>query len=72
MSIELNQSHKPGPSQQDNELWITLATDKYPGISSADARILRDEAVMEWVLDLQTEKAKLYEQYYLVKTIKNA
>lgn len=72
MSIELNQSHKPGPSMQDNELWVSMAGAKYPGLHVEQYRIIRDEAVMEWVLDLKTEKAKLYEQYYLVKSLKNA
>lgn len=72
MSIELNGYYKPGPSQQDNELWISMAKVAYPSLSLLQLRTLRDEAVMEWALDYQSEKAKLYEQYYMVKKLKQS
>lgn len=65
MFVDPNNQH----SNQDNELWVSMAHDDYPGLSSIEYRLLRDEAVMEWLLDSQSPKAVLYEKYYLIKTL---
>lgn len=58
------------PTLQDNDLWVSMAEVAVPGLTLAEYRMLRDEAVMEWALDMQTPKATLYDQYYLTKNLK--
>lgn len=72
MSLELNQNLKPPPSQQDNDLWISMAQAEYPGISLSECRILRDEVVMEWALGGSSKKAELYDKYHVVKSLKQS
>ncbi len=59
-------------SYENAELWLSMAGAKYPGLHIYQYRNLRDEAVMEWALGLDTEKSKLYEQYYVFKQLRSS
>lgn len=53
------------------DIWITLCREKYPTITEDYARALSLKAASEWYLGGDTELVKLFDQYVMLKNLKD-
>lgn len=52
------------------DVWMLLATEKYPTLSEDRIKALSMVAANEWFLNTGSELADLYDQYVMLKTLK--
>ena len=52
-------------------IWVTLAQEKYPGLSISKLEALSMEAATAWYANDQSELANLFEQYVMLKQLKD-
>lgn len=56
----------------DNEIWLSLAESKYPGLNTEQLLELRAEAACDWWLGSNNDKlSTLFDQYVMIKNLKN-
>ena len=53
------------------EIWLTLAGEKYPTLTENQLAALSLEAASLWYLGEDTELTKLFDQYVMLKNIKD-
>jgi hypothetical protein len=52
------------------EIWLTLAGEKFPKLTEDQLRALSLKAASEWYLGGDTELVDLFDQYVMLKTLK--
>ena len=52
------------------EIWQTLASEKYPALTEDQLGALSLEAATLWYTGEETELAKLFDQYVMIKNLK--
>jgi hypothetical protein len=52
------------------EIWLTLARERYPTLTEDQANALGLKAASEWYLGGDTELVQLFDQYVMLKNLK--
>jgi hypothetical protein len=53
------------------EIWLTLAGERYPGLNEDQLKALSLKAASEWYLGGDPELVELFDQYVMLKNIKD-
>lgn len=53
------------------EIWLTLAREKYPTLTENQLAALSIEAASRWYVGEDTELTKLFDQYVMLKNLKD-
>jgi hypothetical protein len=53
------------------ELWLILAREKYPTLTEEQAKVLSMEAATQWYTGEDTELSNLFDQYVMLKNLKD-
>lgn len=54
------------------DIWLTLAKEKYPTLTEDELKAQSMIAATEWFSDADTELAKLFDQYVMMKNLYGA
>jgi hypothetical protein len=53
------------------DIWLTLAREKYPTLTEDQAQALSLKAASEWYLGGDAELVQLFDQYVMIKNLKD-
>jgi len=53
----------------NNELWLRITEDEYPGLSAAARHSLKWQAATDYSLAHSSKLGQLYEQYVIMRTL---
>ena len=52
------------------DIWLAVCEGRFPGKSSHEIMDYHFLAATDWALEIDTELARLFEQYVMIKTLK--